>query len=350
LTRDLLLNVLDQSPVRQGGTAADALRESVELAQAVEALGYFRYWVAEHHSTANFAGTAPEILIGQIAAHTSSIHVGSGGVMLSHYSALKVAETFRILAAFYPRRIDLGIGRAPGSDPATAVALAHPRPQADLNEFPRQVTDLIGFLGDRLAEEHPFAGIAAQPGPPPAYVPEVWLLGSSDYSARLAATLGLPFAFADFFGSSGDFGPRVAELYRRQYQPSEDFPEPRVNVAVHVVCAPSADEARFIASSAKLRLVHARTGGPRVPLPPPEDAAPQLLDPRVAAFSERFSRHFIDGDPEHVRARLIEIVERYQADELSITTNCFSFADRLRSFNLVAQTMIAPKPSVAASN
>jgi luciferase family oxidoreductase group 1 len=350
LNPDLVLNVLDQSPVRQGGSAADALRESVELARAAEALGYQRYWVAEHHNTANFAGTAPEVLIGQIAARTSSIRVGSGGVMLSHYSALKVAETFRILAAFYPGRIDLGIGRAPGSDQATAIALSHPRPQVDLNEFPRQVADLIGFLGDRLPEEHPFAGIVAQPGLPLSDVPEVWLLGSSDYSARLAATLGLPFAFADFFGSSGDFGPRVAQLYRRQYQPSAEFPEPRVNVAVHVVCAPTDEEARFIASSAKLRLVHARTGGPRVPLPPPEDAAPQLLDPRVAAFSERFSRHFIEGNPEHVQSRLLEVAGRYQADELSITTNCFSFGDRLRSFTLVAHAMIAAKSSVIASS
>src|SRR5579875_2322882 len=220
MSGQLSLSVLDQSPMRHGGTASQALRETVELARAVEGLGYKRYWVAEHHNAGSFAGTAPEILIGQIAAHTSTIHVGSGGVMLSHYSALKVAETFRLLSAFYPGRIDLGIGRAPGSDRQTAMALVYPRPMADINTFPRQVEDLVGFLSGRLPAGHPFAAIEAQPGPPPASVPDVWLLGSSDYSARLAAMLGLPFAFADFFGNAGDIGPQVADLYRRLFQPS----------------------------------------------------------------------------------------------------------------------------------
>src|SRR6185312_13597940 len=168
---------------------------------------YRRFWVAEHHQSAMFAGTAPEILIGQIAANTHTIRVGSGGVMLSHYSALKVAETFRLLAAFYPGRIDLGVGRAPGSDPKTAVALAAPKPVADVSQFPRQVADLVGFLEGALPPEHPFETIKAQPGAAPAGLPEVWLLGSSDYSARLAASMGLPFAFADFFGTAGDYGP-----------------------------------------------------------------------------------------------------------------------------------------------
>src|SRR5579885_1841155 len=226
MSGQLSLSVLDQSPMRHGGTASQALRETVELARAVEGLGYKRYWVAEHHNTGSFAGTAPEILIGQIAAATSTIRVGSGGVMLSHYSALKVAETFRVLSAFYPGRIDLGIGRAPGSDQRTAVALADPKPIADINQFPRQVADLVGFLTQRLPEDHPFAGISAQPGPAPANVPEIWLLGSSDYSAQLAAAMGLPFAFADFFGNAGDYGPRVAALYRDRFRPSDCLSEP----------------------------------------------------------------------------------------------------------------------------
>jgi luciferase family oxidoreductase group 1 len=330
-------NVLDQSPVRQGGTAAQALQETVELAQAAERFGYARFWVAEHHSSTNFAGTAPEILIGQIAAQTRRIRVGSGGVMLSHYSALKVAEEFRVLTAFYPGRIDLGIGRAPGSDQRTAVALADPRPQADVREFPRQVTDLLGFLTARLPEDHPFAAIAAQPGPPPADLPEIWLLGSSDYSARLAAALGLPFAFADFFGSAGDFGPYITELYRAQFRPSAYLAEPRVNIAVHVICADTAERAAFVASSAKLMVARMRTGAGRSTLPPPEDAIAQLQTDPVGAFVGSFTRHYHEGDPASVRQQLLATAERYGAQELTVATNCYAFADRLRSYELVAQ-------------
>ena len=186
--------------MRRGGTASDALRESVRLAQVAEELGYRRYWVAEHHNSNSFTGTCPELLIGQIAANTHTIRVGSGGVMLPHYSALKVAEQFRILESFYPGRIDLGIGRAPGSDQLTAAALVYPRPQMDIQHFPRQVIDLLGFLSGNMEQGHPLAGVHAQPGPEPDSVPEVWLLGSSDFSARLAGTLGMPFSFADFFG------------------------------------------------------------------------------------------------------------------------------------------------------
>ena len=177
----LTLSVVDQSPLRKGGTGADALTESVRLAQRCEQLGYARYWVAEHHASTSWTGASPEILIGQIAAGTSTIRVGSGGVMLSHYSALKVAEQFRALDAFHPGRIDLGVGRAPGSDQRTAFALAHPRQPADVRTFPRQVHDLLAFLSGEMAAEHPFAGISALAGPQPATGPEVWLLGSSDY-------------------------------------------------------------------------------------------------------------------------------------------------------------------------
>ncbi|HEX5416575.1 MAG TPA: LLM class flavin-dependent oxidoreductase [Chloroflexota bacterium] len=339
MSDQLFLNVLDQSPIRQGGTAAQALHETVQLAGVAERLGYRRYWVAEHHNTTSFAGTAPEVLIGQIAAHTSKIRVGSGGVMLSHYSALKVAEAFRVLAAFYPGRVDLGIGRAPGSDQRTALALAHPRPPADINQFPRQVTDLVSFVAGQLPEGHPFNGIAAQPGDPAADPPEIWLLGSSDYSAILAAELGLPFAFADFFGNSGDFGPEIAAIYRQRFTPSEYLAEPRVNVAVHVVCADTEAEAERRAASTKLRVVQMRTGSSRSALLAPEEASRQLAalgaDRAVAAFT----RHFIQGAPESVRAQLRAVVERYGAAELTIATNCYAFEDRARSYELVAQAM-----------
>ena len=238
----LSLSVVDQSPVRQGCTAGEALWESVELAAAVEKLGYQRYWVAEHHNLPNFAGTSPEILIGQLAARTKSIRVGSGGVMLSHYSALKVAENFRVLSAMYPGRIDLGIGRAPGSDPLTAAALAYPGRAREVSQFPRQVTDLLAYLSEGPAEGHPFAGVRAGPGP--ADAPVVWLLGSRVESAYLAAQLGLPFSYAHFFGHGVEDGPDIVEGYRKHFQPSPHLPAPLVNVTVHVLCAETEAEAR----------------------------------------------------------------------------------------------------------
>ena len=193
-----MLSVVDQSPVRTGGTATDALWETVELAVATEALGYQRYWLAEHHSLPNYAGTSPEVLAGLVASRTKSIRVGSGGVMLSHYSAFKVAENFRMLAAIHPGRIDLGVGRAPGSDQLTAVALTYPGQPHDISHYPQQVLDLLGHLSGRLHPEHAFAGIQAGPGCPE--MPQVWLLGSRYESAYMAAQFGLPFAYAHFFG------------------------------------------------------------------------------------------------------------------------------------------------------
>ncbi len=348
MMRDLTLSVLDQSPIRKGGTAARALQETVELAGVVERLGYKRYWVVEHHNTGSFAGTAPEILIGQIAAHTSAIRVGSGGVMLSHYSALKVAETFSMLSAFYPGRIDVGIGRAPGSDRKTAAALAYPRAMGDLNAFPDQVADLAGFLSGQLPAGHPFAGIEAQAGPPlsASETPDVWLLGSSDYSARLAAALGLPFAFADFFGNAGDIGPRVAELYRRGFQPSERLQTPKLTVAVHVICADSDERAHYIASSMRVAVAHLRTGAGGAPLLPPNEASSDDMAAAGGDFVAGFTRHFIEGSPETVRRQFVDVAERYETDDVTIATNCYAFEDRLRSYQLVAEAF-APASSAA---
>ena len=246
----LTLSVVDQSPLRDGGTAGDALRETIELAVAVEKLGYKRYWLAEHHSTPNFAGTSPEILLGQLAARTSTIRVGSGGVMLSHYSAFKVAKNFRILAALYPGRIDLGIGRAPGSDQITAAALAYPGRPHDTEDYPRQVVDLLRPLHGSLDPGHPFAGIRAGPGAPSA--PEVWMLGSRYESAFMAAQLGLPFAYAHFFGIGVEDGPAIAEGYRKNFRPSAHLSEPKVNVGVHVLCADTEEETQRLSPSRNL--------------------------------------------------------------------------------------------------
>lgn len=330
----LTLSVVDQSPVRAGGSAADALRETIALAQATEALGYQRFWVAEHHNLPGFAGTCPEVLIGQIAARTNTIRVGSGGVMLSHYSALKVAETFRMLESLYPGRIDLGIGRAPGSDPRTAAALAYPGPPRDIRYFPEQVDDVLAYLADELDPAHPFAGVHAGPGA--STVPEVWLLGSGIDSAHLAAERGLPFSYAYFFGMGVEHGPAIVESYRRQFRPSGYLSEPRVNVAVQVLCAETAEEARRLAASrnlVRLRIITGRGGG----VPPVEEALAYPYTPQERAYLAQFSRANVDGNPQQVKEKLEAIAERYQTTDLSIVTICYDFAARVRSYELVAE-------------
>jgi luciferase family oxidoreductase group 1 len=335
------LSITDQSPMRRGGTAAEALRETIAASQAAERLGYARYWVAEHHNTGTHAGSSPEILIGQILANTQRIRVGSGGVMLSHYAPLKVAEQFRMLNAFYPGRVDLGIGRAPGSDQLTAAALSSPRPPIDIEHFPQMVADLVGYLHNALQPDHPFAKVKVAPGPQPDTAPEVWLLGSSDYSAQLAAYLGLPFAFADFFGNTGKHGPAVADLYRRNFRPSELCPEPRLNVTVQVVCAPTTEEARFIASSRDYnrarRMLEAQGAAHVEGLVPPEEASGAELNEQARAFADQFVAGFHTGDPATVKAELVETAERYGTTDIGIVTITYRLEDRIRSLELLAK-------------
>jgi luciferase family oxidoreductase group 1 len=332
----LALGIVDQSPIRQGGTAQQALNETVKLAQVAEKLGYHRFWVAEHHNVGGFAGTAPEILIGQIVSQTHHITVGSGGIMLSHYSALKVAETFRILQSFYPNRIELGIGRAPGSDQDTARALSHPKPIVDIQEFPQQVTDLIGFLSGTLPDEHIFSHVKSQPGPPPPSIPGIWLLGSSDYSARLAAALGLPYSFADFFGSTAGHGPLVAALYRQLFRPSEYLSEPRLNVALQVICAETSERAEFIASSRDISRINALRGI-RGPMISPEEASSIELTPSELEHLEQVNKYSIQGSQDTVKDGILEAANVYGTTDVSIVTNCYYFEDRLRSFELIAE-------------
>ena len=264
--------------------------------------------------------------------------------MLSHYSALKVAEQFRILDAFYPGRIDLGIGRAPGSDRLTAAALSHPRPPVDvLREFPQMVGDLLGFLHGNMPEGHPLHEVKAQPGGEPETAPEVWLLGSSDYSAQLAAHLGLPFSFADFFGNTGEYGPRVADLYRQMFHPSEYLSEPKVNVGIQVICAPTEEEARFIGASRSLNKVVSALGLTTGGLLPPEEAVDWPLDDHAREYMAQSTQSYIEGDPDNVREGILASAERYQTPDVGIVTNCYYFEHRVKSYELVAQTMgVAP--------
>jgi len=334
LSQQLVLSVVDQSPVRAGESAGQALRDTIALAVEVEKMGYQRYWLAEHHSLPNFAGTSPEILIGQVAAHTNSIRVGSGGVMLSHYSSLKVAENFRMLGALYPGRIDLGIGRAPGSDQITSAALSFPGQPREISHFPRQVVDLLGFLNNNLEDSHLFSGISAGPGEPE--VPDVWLLGSRYESALMAAQLGLPFAYAHFFGIAVEEGPAIVENYRENYQPSERFPEPKINVGVHVVCAETEEEALRLAASRNLSRLFNITGRAKG-IPSPEDAASYLYQADEAAFVKQYQNVCIDGDPRQVKAGLEKTAEMYQTPDLSVVTITHGLAERVRSYELVAE-------------
>ena len=330
----LTLSVVDQSPVRSGGTAGDALRETIELAKAVESLGFARYWVAEHHNLSNFAGTSPEIMVGQIAANTSRIRVGSGGVMLPHYSALKVAENFRVLEALYPGRIDLGIGRAPGSDQRTNAALSYPRPPNDVRHFPRQLHDLVGYLNDDLEAEHPFAIVRAGPGVSTA--PQVWLLGSRVDSAAMAADMGLPFSYAHFFGMSVEQGPVIAEMYRANFKPSQYLSEPLVNVTVQVLCAETEEKAQRLSLSRNLSRVKSiqgiRTGVPTI-----EEALEYPYTPEERAYIESMKHSYIDGDPAQVKAKIEAVAADYKTNDVGIVTICHAFEDRVRSYELVAE-------------
>jgi luciferase family oxidoreductase group 1 len=335
-----LLSVLDQSPIRAGGTPAQAIAETVELAQACDRMGYHRYWLAEHHSSEGLAGTAPEVLIARVAAATQTMRVGSGGVMLSHYSALKVAEAFRVLEALYPGRIDLGIGRAPGSDYRTAIALQAGPGAAGIDQFPNQIQDVLAFLIDALPSGHPFAGIHAQPRGDSA--PEPWLLGSSDGSAALAAYFGTPFSFAHFITDQG--GPQIMQLYRQHFRPSRWRAAPEASIGVAVMCAETEDEANRLALSrdlSRLRLEQGRMG----PVPPVAEAEayPYTAEERARIAYNR--RRQVVGAPDQVKARLLELGALYGVDEFVVVTICYDFAARLKSYALLAEAFGLRPPS-----
>jgi len=329
----LALSVLDQSPVPDGSTATEALRHTLGLARAAEALGYRRYWVAEHHGTRSLAATAPEILVGAVAACTSTIRVGSGGVLLSHYSPLKVAEQFRTLSALHPGRIDLGLGRHPGADPVTEAALQYLPGVPGDERYVDKVVDLIGFLHDRLDPGHPFETVRAMPdGVTP---PRLWLLGSSSHSGAVAAYLGQPFAFAHFITSA--FGPQVVAAYRRGFQPSESVPEPVALVAVAVMCADTDAEAERLARSADVWRLRPE-GTERGPLLSPEGAAARTLTDLEEAKLAQSRSATVVGGPARVHAELSAVAAGHGVEELMVVTVCHDPAARLRSYELLAET------------
>jgi len=328
----LTFSVLDQSPVRQGVSPRDALMETIELACHVEALGYRRYWLAEHHGSPGLAGSAPEILIARVAAETTHIRVGSGGVMLSHYSSLKVAEQFRLLETLYPGRIDLGIGRAPGSDQLTAAALQHGPGALGIEHFPNQIADLLGFLEHTIPADHPFSRIKLTPDG--ETLPEIWILGSSEQSAIFAAYFGRAFSFAQFITDEG--GPAIMESYRRQFRPSPRLAMPEASIGVFVICADDQAEARRLAASRDLSRLRQRQGIP-APFPPPEDALNYPYNDAERRLVEYHRRRQIVGDPGQVKAQLTSLADSYGVEEIVVLTITHDFEARKRSYSLLAE-------------
>ena len=328
------LSVLDQSTAAKGFGQDTAIRESLALARHCEALGYHRYWVSEHHNSESIVGTAPEVLMAAIAATTSRIRVGSAGVMLPHYSALKVAEQFRVLEAIAPGRIDLGVGRAPGSDRLTAIAL---NPVADAAEhFPQQVRDLQAWLsGAPLEEGHPFGAIVAQPTGPST--PEIWILGSSDYGAQLAAYFGLPYAFAYFF-TDGKGVEAALDLYRRNYRPSARHPRPQATICVWALAADTEAEARRLLQTREYWRIGFEQGL-RKPLVTPEEAATFPYNDAQRATIEKLRQRAFVGTGEQVASRLEELAARLALDELVVVTWTYELAPRMRSYELLAGSM-----------
>ena len=327
------LSVLDQSTAAKGKTQDLAIRETLAFAKHCDALGYHRYWLSEHHNSGNIVGTAPEVLMAAIAATTPRIRIGSAGVMLPHYSSFKVAEQFRVLEAIAPGRIDLGVGRAPGSDQLTSHAL-NPNPQNVHDMFPQQVQELQHWVtGTPLPDDHPFRRVVAHPTG--NTFPQMWILGSSDYGAQLAGYFGMPYAFAYFFSYGFDVD-KALELYRKNYRPSELHPKPQCTICVFALAADTEAEALFQFKPRERALIE-RESGIRQPLISPQEASARALTPHEQAFSQKLLRHAVVGTAEQVKTRLDELAKRLDLDELVIVTWTYDAAPRMRSYELLAQ-------------
>lgn len=330
----LQLGVLDQVYISEGRTAYDALQEATRLAQWTERLGYSRYWVSEHHAFPAIAFSSPEVLVAHLAATTSTIRVGSGGVMLPHYSAYKVAENFRLLEALHPGRIDLGLGRAPGGMPLATRALQEHK-YVHIDDYPRQVMDLIGYLHNAMPQGHKFEQLLACPDIPTA--PEIWLLGSSGESAKIAAMLGTNYAFAEFFGTPG--GEEAISYYKQHFTPNSDLQEnqPRAMIAAIAICAESEEEANQLAMSSDLLFLGIRTGRDLPHLPSVATAmAYNYSEMERIMVSEIRSRRVI-GTPDQVKEQLLRLAKRYNVEEILINTPIHDEEKRKHSYELIAQ-------------
>lgn len=331
MTQPSTLSVLDVTPVTAGASATQALADTVALAQHTERLGYRRFWLAEHHNTAAIASPAPEVVMAHVANHTSSIRVGAGGIMLPNHSPLKVAETFRVLQALFPERIDLGLGRAPGTDPVAALALRRSR-DATSDEFPALLGELLAFFDDSFPDGHPFASVRATP--PEVETPPIYLLGSTDFSYPLAAALGLGFAFAHHINPA----PAVPALraYRDEFVPSKRNAAPQPILAVSVVCADTDDEAEALMAPLDLHWLRVLAQNSREPMMTTEDASGYVYTPEEEAIRRSFRSRHVVGSTERVSDRLRTMARGADVDEIMVFTMLPDFDARKRSYELLA--------------
>ncbi len=334
----LRLSVLDQAPVAEGSSPSEALQRSIELARCVDGLGYTRFWMSEHHAMDLLACTAPEIVLARIGAETKRIRIGSGGIMLPHYTSLKVAEVFRTLHALYPGRVDLGIGRAPGGGPIEAAALRRNRKVQPVDDFPEQVTELLAFLEKDFPLGHPFQQVRVAPDAPGG--PEVWMLGSSLWSAAAAVEFELPYAFAHFFSPVAT--REAISRYQRGFRPGERRKGPEATVAVGVICAETLEEAEYLHASVRLLQRRIRTNDRR-PVAEPEEALRELRAwGEVSAADARgqeegeWPRYFV-GTPERVREELLGMARELEIGEIVVNTIVWDHQKRLRSYELLAE-------------
>ncbi|WP_107068267.1 LLM class flavin-dependent oxidoreductase [Streptomyces sp. CT34] len=362
-TAPVPLSVLDLVTVGAGSTATAAVRTAVDIARTAERRGYHRYWVAEHHSMPGVASSSPAVLLAHLAAHTDRIRLGSGGVMLPNHAPLVIAEQFGTLEAMAPGRVDLGLGRAPGTDGATAAALRRTdrldegvlgsplleRSRELGEQFPQQLAELTRFLDDSFPDGHPYARIHAVPGPVQAtspggvqspHRPPLWLLGSSGFSARLAGTLGLPFAFAHHF-SAANTVPSL-DLYRASFRPSEVLAEPYALIGVSALAAEDEREARRQVRTGALAMLRLRTGRPGL-VPTPDEAAAHSFSDIERDFVDNWLGNVVHGTPDAVRQGLDDLAKRTGADELMLTANAHTGAVRRRSYDLIADAYGLPR-------
>ena len=326
------VSVLEQSVSVEGKPQQTTIQDSIDLAKKAEKLGYHRFWVSEHHNHPTIVGTAPEILMAAIACNTSSIRIGSAGIMLPHYSPLKVAEQFRVLEAIAPNRIDLGLGRAPGSDGRTALAL-NPNSRNDSEHFPSNVRDLMSWVSnEKLIEGHPFRHLIAQPTSNTS--PEIWMLGTSNYGAQLAAYLGIPYCFAHFI-TDGQGLKEALDIYRSEFRPSEKFPKPIVNVCMWALTANTNDEAKYLFSSRAAWKI-GRNYGQLGPITDPDNALNIINDNNWDEQFETMYQNSIVGDPEVTKNKIYKLVKENKIEEITILTWCHNENSRVKSYELFA--------------
>ncbi|HAQ07511.1 MAG TPA: LLM class flavin-dependent oxidoreductase [Bacillus bacterium] len=326
---DIKFSLLDLAPILQGGTAADSFKNTLDLAKHAEKWGFTRYWLAEHHNMPGIASSATSIVIGHVAAGTSTIRVGSGGIMLPNHAPLVIAEQFGTLESLFPGRIDLGLGRAPGTDQVTAYALRRER-RSDGQDFPEQLDELRAYFNPELNTQ--YKSVRAIPGEG-LNIP-IWLLGSSGYSAQLAGQLGLPFSFASHFSPENTLG--ALKLYRRNFQPSDVLQQPYVMVGVNIIAAETDEEAQLLATSMQQQFLNLFRNNPSPLLPPVENMESQLSDYEKMLLDSRIGSSIV-GSPQTVRSKLQEFLDETDADEMIVNAQIFNHTKRLRSFEIVSE-------------